>query len=309
MSLLRVVFAGTPEFALPTLQALHREHQLIQVWTRPDRPAGRGQTLRESAVKTVARTLGVDIRQPLRADLSGLLAETTPDLLVVVAFGMLLPVAVLDWPRLGALNVHASLLPRWRGAAPIARAIEAGDTQTGISIMRMDAGLDTGPIYLQRSLDLMGGVTAGEAHDALAQAGAEALLESLPLVLAGREPQRQPETGACYAPKLQKHEAWLNWSEDARVLERRIRAFHPYPVAQTRCDTRVLRIHKAECRDLAAGAPPGTIVALDAQGIDVATGHGMLRLRTVQPQGGRVMSAPEFARGQRLQLGQRLVSA
>ena len=308
MKRLRVVFAGTPAFAVPSLQLLHSCHDLLAVWTRPDRPAGRGRAIRESAIKQAAMALGVPVQQPATAqDLPALMHEQpVPDVLVVVAFGMLLPVAVLAWPLLGALNVHASLLPRWRGAAPVARAIEAGDTETGTSIMRMEAGLDTGPVYLQHRLALGPEDSAGRVQELLAEQGARTLLKVLEQLPQGIEPTCQPVVGVSYAHKLQKQEAWLSWPENATALERKVRALNPYPIAQTLWKERVLRVHRSQPVPGPAGDAPGTILRIDDAGLEVATGTTPLRLLEVQPQGGCRMSAAAFAHGQRLRAGDRL---
>jgi methionyl-tRNA formyltransferase len=295
----RIAFAGTPDFAVPTLEALLAAGYLVDaVFTQPDRPAGRGRRLVESPVKRLARRRGLDIRQPVRLDAearAGLPAQR-PDLLVVVAYGLLLPRWMLDWPVAASINVHASLLPRWRGASPIQQAILAGDAETGISIMRLTPGLDRGPVYSQRATAIGRSETAGELHDRLATIGAALLIETLPGVLGGTvEPVAQNEADATYAPRIRKRDAVLDWMRPATELERRVRAFNPWPVAEARTADGVrLRIWDAEALSAPPGASPGSVLATGAAGIDVAAGEGRLRLTRVQPPGGRVMSAGAY---------------
>jgi methionyl-tRNA formyltransferase len=293
----RIAFAGTPDFAVPALRAIAASGARIPlVFTQPDRPAGRGRRLTASPVKKVALELGLPLAQPqtLRGPVDP--PRERPDLLVVVAYGLLLPRRWLDWPRLGCVNLHASLLPRWRGAAPIQRAVLAGDTDTGISVMQMDLGLDTGPVHLQRATPIGARETAGELHARLAALAAEALLEALPALLRGdSNPEPQRNALATLAPKIAKTEAVLDWREPAVQLERRVRAFDPWPVAEARVtDGRRLRVFEAEALAPRAGVPPGTIVAAARAGIDVATGDGVLRLRRIQPPSGRTMDAEAY---------------
>jgi methionyl-tRNA formyltransferase len=295
----RVVFAGTPDFSVPTLEGLIGAGvELPFVLTQPDRPAGRGRKLTPSPVKQVAAGHGVPVLQPaaIDAEFRGMLGEEPPDLLVVVAYGLILPQWLLDWPRIAPVNVHASLLPRWRGASPIQQAILAGDEETGVSIMRMTRGVDCGPVYAQRSVTIGPTDTAGELHDRLGAEGASLLVEVLPEILAGTlEPVPQDEAGACLAPKIEKSDALLDWSRPAAELERRVRAFNPWPVAEARTAAgERLRIWAAEALGTPATAAPGTVVEETGDLIAVATARGLLGLKQVQPPGGRIMSARAY---------------
>jgi len=295
----RVAFAGTPEFAVPSLEALiDAGVTLTVVLTQPDRPAGRGRQLVESPVKQLAIRHAIPVLQPVAIDdgVRGMLAGQRPDLLVVVAYGLILPQWMLDWPRTAAVNVHASVLPRWRGAAPIQHAILAGDAETGISIMRMTRGVDCGPVFAQRSIPIGPTETAGELHGRLGVAGARLLLDVLPEILAGTlEPSPQDDAAACLAPKIEKQDAVLGWTGTARELERRVRAFNPWPVAEARtAGGEGLRIWQAEARDQETTAPPGTVIAGRGDVIDVATARGVLRLQRVQSPGGRIMSVKAY---------------
>jgi methionyl-tRNA formyltransferase len=302
---LSIVFAGTPEFAVPALEALvASEQRVIAVYTQPDRPAGRGQKLTMSPVKQCALRYGLCVEQPPRlreAEQLDRLAELRPDLMVVVAYGLILPQAALDIPRLGCINIHASLLPRWRGAAPIHRAIEAGDRETGVTIMRMEAGLDTGPMLLERRAPIHATDTTATVHDRLAMLGAEALLAALPGIGDGSLASRpQPSDGVTYAAKITKEEARIEWSRVAVELDRQIRAFNPWPVAQTSLNGAQLRIWHALPTAEKHSVPPGSVVRTDAQGIHVATGDGTLVLTQVQSAGRKPVAADEFARSQPL---------
>ena len=304
---MRIVFAGTPQFAVPTLEALLASgHDLPGVYTQPDRPAGRGRQLQASPVKMLAREHGLAVFQPetLRDPAAqATLTALTPDLMVVIAYGLLLPQAVLDLPRLGCVNLHASLLPRWRGAAPIQRAILAGDRESGITLMQMEAGLDTGPMLIRRSCPIGPHETAGELHDRLARLAAEVITQALPALAEARlTPEPQPAAGVTYAAKLDKAEAWIDWHQSALAIDRQIRAFNPWPIAQTRCGDQVLRIWRARPEpDRPEPAAPGTLVQADREGVAVATGEGRLWLEQAQLPGGRPLPAVELARGRALQ--------
>ncbi len=299
---LRVVYAGTPEFAVPALQALlDSRHAVVAVYTQPDRPAGRGRKLRPSPVKALAQTHDLPVEQPARlkgSETLERLAGYAPDVMVVAAYGLILPQRVLALPAHGCLNIHASLLPRWRGAAPIQRALLAGDTETGVTIMQMAPGLDTGAMLLKRACPIRDTETAASLHDRLATLGAEALLATLEQLVAGElQPEPQDEAAACYAAKLDKAEAALDWCEPAVVLARQVRGFNPWPIAYTYYQGQPLRIWAAT--PLAADAEvaarqPGEIVAATAAGIDVATGQGILRITELQLPGGKPLAAGQF---------------
>ena len=296
---LRLVFAGTPEFAVPHLHACLAENvHVAAVYTQPDRPSGRGRVLAASPVKQAALAAGLAVEQPealKSAAVQARLRELDPDLLVVVAYGLILPRAVLAIPRLGCWNVHASLLPRWRGAAPIQRAILAGDAQTGVCLMRMEAGLDTGPVMLRREIDIAVDDTGGRLHDKLAALGAQVLGEGLRRALSGKalSTQPQPEAGVTYAHKLEKSEARLEWNEPAIVLERKVRAFDPWPVAEADLAGERVRVRGAQVVP-GGGAKPGVVIAASKQGIDVACGEGVLRVTKLQRAGGRVVTAADY---------------
>ncbi len=296
---LRIVFAGTPGFAVPCLRAAAARGEVVGVYTQPDRPAGRGRQLAPSPVKLEALARQLPVFQPgnfkspkAREQLRAL----RPDLMVVVAYGLILPQAVLDIPRLGCWNVHASLLPRWRGAAPIQRAIEAGDDVSGVCLMQMEKGLDTGPVLLSLATPVSDTDTGGSLHDRLAALGAEVLADGLKLVRAGLRPtpQPQPAEGVTYAHKLDKAEARLDWRQPAAVLARKVRAYDPWPVAEAELAGERLRIHAAELLVVPADATPGTVLAAGREGIDVACGEGALRLLTVQRDGGKPVSAADY---------------
>ena len=297
---MKIIFAGTPDFALPVLQVLlESSHQLAAVYTQPDRPAGRGRHPRASPVKQLAVNHDIPVFQPgtLRAaTVKAELAAMHPDLIIVVAYGLILPPAVLAMPRLGCVNVHASLLPRWRGAAPIQRAILAGDTETGVTLMQMEAGLDSGPVLASRACAIGATDTGGQLHDRLARLGARLLEDSLRALEQGSLPaQVQDEAQVTYAAKLDKREALIDWSRPATELGRQVRAFNPWPVAETRYAGKQLRVWEAGVvASAAADQVPGCVVQAGKQGIDVVCGSGVLRLQTLQLPGARPVSAADF---------------
>ncbi|MEP6485134.1 MAG: methionyl-tRNA formyltransferase [Rudaea sp.] len=297
---LRVAFAGTPEFAVPHLRACDIAGvDIVAVYTQPDRPAGRGRKLAPSPVKAAALASGYPVEQPpslKSVDVESHLKSLDLDLLVVVAYGLILPRKVLAIPRLGCWNVHASLLPRWRGAAPIQRAILSGDRETGVCVMQMEAGLDTGPVLLERRIPIAEDDSGGSLHDKLATIGAAALRETLQRVLDGQtlSPISQSEGGVTYAHKLDKAEALIDWNSDAASIERKVRAFNPWPVAEADVAGERLRIWAATAVSASADVPAGSIVAANKSGIDVATGNGILRLRDVQKSGGRRIAAADY---------------
>jgi methionyl-tRNA formyltransferase len=312
---MRLGFAGTPQFAIPALEALTRSgHRVVAVFTQPDRPAGRGQVVHVSPVKQSAAEFGIDVYQPLSfkmPDAEASLRGLNLDALIVVAYGLILPSAVLAIPRLGCFNIHASLLPRWRGAAPIQRALLAGDTTTGITIMRMDAGLDTGPILAQIEVRIDERETGGTLHDRLGSLGGQLIVDTLDaLVEHGVPEQPQPQAGVTYAEKIHKAEALIDWRDDAPSILRRVRAFHPWPIAETRLQGMQLRVWDAELAvaGMMAPAPPGAVVAASGDGIDVACGHGALRILRLQLAGRKPLAAREFIKAQRLE-GARFASA
>lgn len=297
---MRVVFAGTPDFAAEALKALlNTDHQLIAVYTQPDRPAGRGRKQQFGPVKQVAINAGIPVFQPETlkdADAQARLQELEPDVMVVAAYGLILPQAVLDIPAHGCLNIHASLLPRWRGAAPIHRAIAAGDPETGITIMQMDAGLDTGGMLLKRRETIHPDDTGGSLHDRLARLGGDAIVEAL-AHLDRLQPEPQNDEQACYAHKLNKDEAHLDWAQDAETLARLVRAFNPWPGTDTGLDDQRIRIHEARAIDDNSGKAPGTVLLRERTGVDIACGRGTLRVTRVQLPGARAMSVSDLING------------
>ncbi len=295
----QIAFAGTPEFGVPSLRMLLASGcEVSVVLTQPDRPAGRGRRVAEGAVKREALDHGLRVLQPVHLDHGAAPGNwgRRPDLLVVAAYGLLLPLWLLDWPRFGAVNVHASLLPRWRGAAPIQYAILAGDPQTGASIMKMDGGLDTGPVYSRRRLAIETGENAGMLHDRIARLGGELLIETLPGILNGElEPEPQDDGLATHAPRIGKSDGVLDWTRSAVELHRRVRAYNPWPVSETATAGGVrVRIWEAAALAEPVDESPGQVIRAGADGIDVATGAGILRILRLQRPGGRAMSAHAF---------------
>ena len=301
--MMRVVYAGTPDFATVALRALlDSGHEVVAVYTQPDRPAGRGRKPVASAVKRLTRAHALPLHQPL--DLNGeaerqRLAALGADVMVVAAYGLMLPATLLDIPRYGCLNIHASLLPRWRGAAPIQRALLAGDTMTGVTIMQMDAGLDSGAMLHKIATPVAADDTTLALHDRLAGLGAEALLATLAQLEAGGvDPEPQDDRRATYAAKLDKGEAEIDWNRDATTLMRRVNAFNPWPVAQTLWKGKRLRIWQALALDECRGASAvGTVVRSARDGVDVACGEGILRLLRMQRPGGKPLAVADFVNG------------
>jgi methionyl-tRNA formyltransferase len=319
---MRLIFAGTPEFAQVAAAALHSAgHEMVLVLTQPDRPAGRGMKLQPSPVKQWALAHQVPVAQPRSLRLDGkypddaaaardALLALQADAMIVAAYGLILPQWTLDLPRLGCLNIHASLLPRWRGAAPIHRAIEAGDSQTGITIMQMDAGLDTGDMLWVRHETILPNDTTARLQDRLAALGGEAIVQAL-ATLNELPHAKQPAEGVTYAHKIEKTEAALDWALPAEVLARRIRAFDPFPgmtvPLTSATGTETLKLWRAQAEPLGTPAEPGTVISADASGVRVACGQGQLCLTQLQRPGGKRLDAADFLRGCPLQTGQRLV--
>ena len=308
---LRVAFAGTPEFAAQALDAILKAGYAVPlVLTQPDRPAGRGMKLSPSAVKQLALAHGIEVDQPekLRTDAQrARLADCAPDVLVVAAYGLILPKAVLELPRLGCINIHASLLPRWRGAAPIHRAIEAGDAETGITIMQMDEGLDTGPMLLRRALPIAADDTTASLHDRLAALGGECIVEALAALQCGQlSPTPQPAEGVTYAAKIGRAEADIDWSRPALEIERAMRAFDPFPGAVSTLRDTAVKCWKAQV--VAGEGEPGRVLAVDADGIVVACGRDALRCTVLQRPGSKRLPAGEFLRGFPVSVGERFAS-
>jgi len=304
-----IVFMGTPAFAVATLRALIDQHEVIGVVTQPDRPAGRNRQVQVSPVKQTALEAGIPVFQPeklRRAEAFEAVKQWTPDAYVVAAFGQILPQVVLDIPRFGSINVHASLLPRWRGAAPIQAAIRAGDAESGVTIMKMDAGLDTGPVLTQRAIPLAIGETGQSLHDKLAVLGAALLIETLPGYFSGAiQPQPQPESGVTFASQIKKEEGMIDWTQSAASIERLVRAFTPWPGTQTTWSGQALKIHSGSA--VSGKAAPGLVVDTP-HGIAVGTGEGLFVLKAVQLAGRKTMPVGEFVKGQADLVGARLVT-
>ncbi|MGN6829934.1 methionyl-tRNA formyltransferase [Paucibacter sp. M5-1] len=319
---MRVVFAGTPEFAKQALACLRAAgHEIPLVLSQPDRPAGRGMKLQASPVKQFAVEHGIAVAQPRSLRLDGkypeeaaaarqALLDARPDVMVVAAYGLILPQWVLDLPRLGCLNIHASLLPRWRGAAPIHRAIEAGDARTGITIMQMDAGLDTGDMLLVEALDIAPQESTATLHDRLAAQGGRLIVDALQLAEQGAlRPVVQPAEGVCYAHKIEKAEGLIDWTEPAAQIERRLRAFDPFPGGQAQLDGEILKCWRAELAERPRGhGQPGEVLAADERGLLVACGEQALRLTELQRAGGKRLPAQAFLQARPVAVGSRFIT-
>jgi methionyl-tRNA formyltransferase len=303
----KIIFAGTPEFAASALAALLEEHEVIAVLTQPDRPAGRGMQLTPSPVKQLALQHGLTVLQPVSLkgeEAQQQIAALNADVMVVAAYGLILPKAVLVMPRYGCLNIHASLLPRWRGAAPIQRAILAGDSETGITIMQMDVGLDTGDMLLTEVCPIDLADNAQTLHDKLAVMGASSIVNALNLLEKnGLSPVRQDDALACYAAKLLKGEAQIDWSQDAEQIARAVRAFNPFPVCQAKLNDVVVKIWQAEMVSADRTGVPGEVLTADKSGITVACGKDALRLQVLQRPGGRAQPAVQFLQAMPVHLG------
>jgi methionyl-tRNA formyltransferase len=319
---MRVIFAGTPEFARIALERLHAAGFSIPlVLTQPDRPAGRGMKMQPSAVKQFALSQGIPVAQPRSLRLEGkypedalaardAIAQAQADVMVVAAYGLILPQWVLDAPRLGCLNIHASLLPRWRGAAPIHRAIEAGDSHTGVTIMQMDAGLDTGHMLLVERIAIAPGDTTASLHDKLAVLGGRLIVEALEVAACGGlRPVPQPAEGVTYAHKIEKAEAAVDWSQSAAVIERRLRAFDPFPGGTATVRGETLKLWRAAVRPLRAPAAPGSVLSVDTDGVHVACGSGALCLTELQRPGGKRLPAAQVLHGFPISAGDRFETA
>ena len=300
---MKLIFAGTPEFAAQALRAIVAAgHQVLLVLTQPDRQSGRGMAVHPSPVKELALASGIEVFQPptLKDETAQQrLRDLGADAMIVAAYGLILPQAVLDLPRLGCINIHASLLPRWRGAAPIQRAIEAGDTRSGVCLMQMEKGLDTGPVLLAKDTDIGADETGGQLHDRLSELGAQVLADALGLLRATitLPPHPQPLQGVTYAHKIDKAEARLDWSQPATVLANKVRAFNPWPVAEAQLDGERIRIHGAVAIDEAHAAAPGSVLRAGRDGIDIACGEGALRIRVLQREGGKAIAAAAALNG------------
>ena len=304
---MKIIFAGTPHFAVSALAALHKEHQIIAVLTRPDRPAGRGMQLAAGPVKQFALQHVLAVLQPVtlkREEVQRTIATLDADVMVVAAYGLILPKAVLQLPRYGCLNIHASLLPRWRGPAPIQRAIQVGDKETGITIMQMDEGLDTGDMLLRHACPIEANDTAQTLHDKLAEMGASSILEALRLLQENRLiPIKQDNGAACYAAKLTKTEAQIDWQQDARQIERAVRAYNPFPVCHTRLKGAAIKVWQAVlCTD--KRGKPGRVIEVNKRGITVACGKDALRLEVLQRPGGKMQPAEQFLQAMPVKVGE-----
>lgn len=301
---LKIIFAGTPDFAVPALKALiDSDHSVVAVYTQPDKPKGRGQKLQAPPVKVLAQENDLQVFQPktLRdSQAQVILSSHDADLMVVVAYGLILPQAVLDMPRFGCINIHPSLLPKWRGAAPIQRSLEAGEKETGVTIMQMDAGMDTGPILLQEKIYLNGTENSLQAHNLFSELGARHLLKVIKSIEEGCvTPQAQDNTQATYANKITKEEKVIDWSRPAEAILHQVQAFNPWPVATTHFENEPLKVFEVVAIDQAVTLPPGTLIQVNEDCFDVATGQGMLRVFCVQQPGKKRMAARDFLHGKR----------
>ncbi len=311
---LRIVFAGTPAFGLPSLQALHdSKNTIVAIYTQPDRPAGRGRKLQASAIKIWAESHAAPIYQPPHfKDQSTIdeLVALKPDVMVVIAYGLILPRSVLAIPSLGCINVHASYLPRWRGASPIQHAILSGDQFTGISIMQMDEGMDTGNVLKRASCDIQQGDTANTLHDRLAELAPKLLLQSLDeLALGIAQPEKQDHTLVTYAPKIKKEDGKINWHQPATLIDQQIRAFNPWPVAYTTVDDAMMRVHEASILAQQTICPPGTILSIDKQGLLVKTGQDAILIKKIQFPGGKIISVADYLNASHLHIHVHMVLA
>ena len=308
---MRIIFAGTPEFSAETLQALlTTEHEICAVYTQPDRPSGRGRKLTASPVKRLAQQHNIPVEQPVNfkeEEIKQILFDYQADLMIVVAYGLLLPQDILDAPKLGCINIHASLLPRWRGAAPIQRAILAGDPETGVCIMQMEAGLDTGPVLFKSACPIYADDSTQILHDRLATLGSEALLTTLDNIESLQATaQKQDDSFTCYAKKLLKIEATIDWNQSADEINRQVHAFNPWPVAQTLWQDKVFRIWDSSLIDNECTAAAGEVVSVSRDGIDVATGQGIVRLHQIQVPGKKAMAVADFLNANTLNSGEQL---
>jgi methionyl-tRNA formyltransferase len=307
MSKLNIVFAGTPAFGLPSLDALlHSSHHLLAVYTQPDRPAGRGRKLQASAVKEWALAQQIPVYQPINFKNPEAIAELAalkPDVMIVIAYGLILPKAVLEIPKLGCINVHASLLPRWRGASPIQSAILHGDTESGVTIMQMDVGMDTGAMLRKVSCPVSSSETAGSLHDKLAQMSAQPLLETLnDLANQTAKPEIQNNELATYASKINKEDALINWQQTAIEIDRKIRAFNPWPIAYTIFGEDILRIHQAKIVVLPSTHVPGTVINIDKKGMLIATGDQALLVEKIQLPGAKIITIADWLNSSKSQV-------
>ena len=303
MKPLKIIYAGTPEFAVPALEALiASDHDVVAVYTQPDRPAGRGRKVQFGPIKKMAVDEGIEVQQPVSfkdPETQEILKAYNCDVMIVAAYGLILPQTILDTPKYGCLNIHGSLLPRWRGAAPIHRAIQSGDVETGVTIMQMAAGLDTGDMLLKVICPITVNDTSQTIHDRLAKDGANALLKTLETIN-NLQAEVQDEDKTCYAQKLNKAEAEIDWSQPAKQIDRNIRAFNPWPVAYTLFEGKPLRIFMSKAQDKQSDKPAGTVIAETNEGIEIATGDGVLSFSRLQLPGKKAMDVKDFLNGRSL---------